>query len=139
MCRVIFAGKTFVLTGSLERMPRSKAQEIIRSRGGNVSGSVSGKTDFVIAGPGAGSKLTEATALGVKVLSEEEFLKLLDEKRRNLRRESLRGKITLKKDVIGVVRLAKPVLLFVSDSPSEQRQSKEVASRVGTMAGSCFQ
>ena len=59
-----FAGKTFVLTGSLERMPRSEAQEIIRSRGGNVSGSVSRKTDFVIAGPGAGSKLTEATALG---------------------------------------------------------------------------
>ena len=50
-----FAGKTFVLTGSLERMPRSEAQEIIRSRGGNVSGSVSRKTDFVIAGPGAGS------------------------------------------------------------------------------------
>jgi DNA ligase (NAD+) len=73
-------GKTFVLTGSLERMPRSEAQELIRSRGGNVSGSVSRKTDFVIAGPGAGSKLTEATALGIKILSEEDFLRLLEEK-----------------------------------------------------------
>lgn len=76
-----FAGKTFVLTGSLERMPRSEAQEIIRSRGGNVSGSVSRKTDFVVAGPGAGSKLTEATALGIQILSEDDFLKLLGEKR----------------------------------------------------------
>ena len=76
-----FAGKTFVLTGSLERMPRSEAQEIIRSRGGNVSGSVTRKTDFVIAGPGAGSKLTEATALGIQILSEDDFLKLLGEVR----------------------------------------------------------
>ena len=76
-----FAGKTFVLTCSLERMPRSEAQEIIRSRGGNVTGSVSRKTDFVIAGPGAGSKLTEATALGIKILSEDDFVRLLEEKR----------------------------------------------------------
>ncbi len=76
-----FAGKTFVLTGSLERMARSEAQERIRARGGNVSGSVSRKTDFVIAGPGAGSKLSEATALGIKILSEEQFLDLLEEKR----------------------------------------------------------
>ena len=61
-------------------MPRSEAQELIRSRGGNVSGSVSRNTDFVIAGPGAGSKLTEATALRIKVLSEEDFLRLLEEK-----------------------------------------------------------
>ncbi len=77
----VFAGKTFVLTGSLEGMARSEAQELIRSRGGNVSGSVSHKTDYVIAGPGAGSKLTDAKSLGIKILSEKEFLSLLDEKR----------------------------------------------------------
>ena len=75
-----FAGKTFVLTGSLEKMTRFEAQELIRSRGGNVSGSVSRKTDYVIAGPGAGSKLADATEHGVSVLSEEQFLALLDEK-----------------------------------------------------------
>ena len=77
----VFAEKTFVLTGSLERLARSEAQELIRSRGGNVSGSVSRKTDYVIAGPGAGSKLVDAKALGIRILSEQEFLSLLDEKR----------------------------------------------------------
>jgi DNA ligase (NAD+) len=72
-----FAGKTVVLTGTLESMERSKAQEKIRSLGGNVSGSVSKKTDYVIAGPGAGSKLEDAKSLGVTILSEKEFLALL--------------------------------------------------------------
>jgi DNA ligase (NAD+) len=76
-----FAGKTFVLTGSLEKMTRPEAQELIRSRGGNVSGSVSRKTNYVVAGPGAGSKLADAKEHGVKVISEEQFLDLLDEKR----------------------------------------------------------
>ncbi len=72
-----FAGKTCVLTGTLEKMSRGEAQEKIRALGGNVSGSVSRKTDFVIAGPGAGSKLEEAQALGVTVISEEQFLAML--------------------------------------------------------------
>ena len=72
-----FAGKTCVLTGTLESMERSAAQEKIRSLGGNVSSSVSKKTDYVIAGPGAGSKLDDAKSLGVRVLDESEFLSML--------------------------------------------------------------
>jgi DNA ligase (NAD+) len=72
-----FAGKTCVLTGTLEKMTRGEAQEKIRALGGNVSSSVSKKTDYVIAGPGAGSKLDDARAHGVKVITEEEFLALL--------------------------------------------------------------
>jgi DNA ligase (NAD+) len=72
-----FAGKTCVLTGTLETMSRGEAQEKVRNLGGNVSSSVSKKTDFVIAGPGAGSKLDEARELGVRVLDEAEFLTLL--------------------------------------------------------------
>ena len=72
-----FTGKTCVLTGTLETMSRGEAQEKIRALGGNVSSSVSKKTDFVIAGPGAGSKLDDAKSFGVQVLTEEEFLDLL--------------------------------------------------------------
>jgi DNA ligase (NAD+) len=74
-----FAGKTFVLTGTLEKMSRSAAQEKIRTLGGNVSGSVSKKTDCVIAGPGAGSKLDDAQKYGVQVIDEAAFLALLAE------------------------------------------------------------
>lgn len=74
---VAFEGKTFVLTGTLLRMGRDEAKEKIRSLGGKASGSVSKNTDYVIAGVEAGSKLEEAKKLGVKVLSEEEFMDMI--------------------------------------------------------------
>ena len=72
-----FAGKTFVLTGKLETFTRDEAARSIEERGGRVSGSVSKKTDFVLAGEDAGSKLEKATALGVRVIDEESFEKML--------------------------------------------------------------
>ena len=69
-----FAGKTFVLTGSLQNFSRQEAASLIKERGGKVSDSVSKKTDFVIAGSDAGSKLKKAQDLGVQILSEEEFI-----------------------------------------------------------------
>lgn len=72
-----FAGKTFVLTGTLASMGRDEAKNALRKLGASVSGSVSAKTDFVVAGEEAGSKLERAEELGVKVLSEKEFLKML--------------------------------------------------------------
>ena len=70
-----FAGKTCVLTGTLEAMTREEAEEKIVRLGGKASGSVSKKTDLVIAGPGAGSKLKKAEELGIEVIDEAEFLK----------------------------------------------------------------
>ncbi len=72
----IFAGKTFVLTGTLPTLTREEATAKIEALGGKVSGSVSKKTDFVLEGEDAGSKLTKAQELGVKILNETEFLKL---------------------------------------------------------------
>lgn len=70
-------GKTVVLTGTLTKMGRSEAKEYLLQLGCKVSGSVSSKTDFVIAGESAGAKLTKATELGINILSENEFLALL--------------------------------------------------------------
>lgn len=72
-----FAGKTIVVTGTLEQMTRQEATEKIESMGGKAAGSVSKKTSFVVAGPGAGSKLKKAQELGIQVLTEEEFLAML--------------------------------------------------------------
>ncbi len=72
-----FEGKTFVLTGTLEKYKREEAKEIIENLGGKVSSSVSKKTDYVLAGEEAGSKLDKAKELGVKVIDENEFEKML--------------------------------------------------------------
>ncbi len=72
-----FAGKTFVLTGSLENYTRDEAGDIIEKFGGKVSSSVSKKTSYVLAGEEAGSKLTKAEELGIKVISEQEFMKMI--------------------------------------------------------------
>ena len=72
-----FLGKTFVLTGSLEKYTRDEASKIIESFGGKTSSSVSKKTDFVLAGEDAGSKLTKAENLGVTIITEDEFDKMI--------------------------------------------------------------
>ncbi|HUI92055.1 MAG TPA: NAD-dependent DNA ligase LigA [Chitinivibrionales bacterium] len=75
-----FAGKTFVLTGGLAKFTREEAQRLIEERGGHASGSVSKKTDYVVAGGEPGSKYEKAKSLGVKIVTEEEFVRMLKEK-----------------------------------------------------------
>ena len=75
----IFAGMTFVLTGTLEAFTRDEASAMITKRGGKVSSSVSKKTTYVLAGSEAGSKLTKAQSLGVNIISEEDFLRMVGE------------------------------------------------------------
>ena len=72
-----FAGLTFVLTGTLEKYSRDEAQEIIEKLGGKTSGSVTKKTSYVLAGESAGSKLTKAQELGVKIITENEFEEMI--------------------------------------------------------------
>ena len=74
-----FAGLTFVLTGTLPTMSRDEASEKIRALGGKVSGSVSKKTSYVVAGEAAGSKLTKAQSLGVAIISEEQLLEMMND------------------------------------------------------------
>ena len=70
---------TFVLTGTLPTLKRDQAKEMIEKRGGKCSGSVSKKTTYVLAGEEAGSKLTKANELGITVIDEEQFMKMLEE------------------------------------------------------------
>ena len=72
-----FAGKTFVLTGTLEKYSRDEASEIIEKFGGKTSGTVSKKTAYVLAGEAAGSKLTKAQNLGIKIITEQEFEEMI--------------------------------------------------------------
>ena len=74
---ISFDGKTFVLTGTLPSLKRAEAQKLIEDRGGKCSSSVSAKTDFVLAGEEAGSKLDKAVKLGIKIINEEEFKAML--------------------------------------------------------------
>jgi DNA ligase (NAD+) len=72
-------GKTFVFTGTLEQFSRKEGQQLVEAQGGRASGSVSKKTDYIVAGPGAGSKLVKAEQLGITVLNEEDFLQLIQQ------------------------------------------------------------
>ncbi|MDP3763604.1 MAG: BRCT domain-containing protein, partial [bacterium] len=70
-------GQTFVFTGSLESMTREQAEELVREHGGDASSSVSKETTYLVAGEGGGSKYDKAKKLGVKILDEKGFLKLI--------------------------------------------------------------
>ena len=74
----LFAGLSFVLTGTLPTMSRDVASELIKKQGGKVVGSVSKKTDFVVAGDAAGSKLTKAQQLGIKIISEDDLVNMIE-------------------------------------------------------------
>ena len=73
----LLAGLTIVVTGTLPNLGRKEAQELIEKNGGKAAGSVSKKTSYVLAGENAGSKLTKAEQLGIPVITEEEFLQML--------------------------------------------------------------
>lgn len=74
-----FYNKTVVLTGKLPTLSRDEASALITKAGGKVTGSVSKKTDFVLAGSDAGSKLTKAQSLGIKIISEDELMEMIND------------------------------------------------------------
>ena len=74
---LIFEGLIFVFTGSLEKFSRAEAKEMVEAYGGKATGSVSNRTHYLVAGKGMGSKKNKADAMGVKVITESEFLGLL--------------------------------------------------------------
>ena len=74
----LFAGKSFVLTGTLPTMSRDEASALIKQNGGKTVGSVSKKTDYVLAGEAAGSKLTKASELGIRIISESDLLEMIE-------------------------------------------------------------
>jgi DNA ligase (NAD+) len=76
--KLVFAGKTFVLTGTLPKRDRAEAEAIIKERGGKVSGSVSKVTSYVLAGESAGSKLDKAKQLGVPIIDEADFERMAE-------------------------------------------------------------
>ncbi len=73
----LLQGKSFVFTGTLTNMPRNTAKEIVESLGGSIHSSTTAKTTYVVAGSDPGSKLDKARSLGITILSEDEFLKLI--------------------------------------------------------------
>ena len=75
----LFEGRQFVLTGTLSRLTREEAKEKIQSLGGRVTSTVSKKTDYIVAGSSAGSKLVKAQQLGIMVLDEDALQKLIDD------------------------------------------------------------
>ena len=83
----VWKGQGFVLTGGLSSMSRLEAEEEDRKRGGKASGSVSSQTKYLIAGEKAGSKLDKAQKLGIRIINEDEFLKLLEETKQSLNEE----------------------------------------------------
>ena len=76
----VLSGKSFVVTGTLPTLGRKEAAALIEAHGGRMTGSVSKKTDYLVAGEAAGSKLQKAQELGIEILSEEELFALLGEK-----------------------------------------------------------
>jgi len=72
-------GKTFVFTGELENYTRDEVEELVETRGGRATSSISGETGFVVAGSGPGSKLDQAKKRGIRVIDESEFQKMLEE------------------------------------------------------------